>query len=68
MLSASAVLSVREAFNLHETDAGPTAASAVAAGDKTVVVVSRGQVRASSPHKSGPGASNSHRARLLRLH
>ena len=45
MLSALADLSVREAFSLHETDAGPTAASEVAAGVKPVVVVSRRQVR-----------------------
>jgi CHAT domain-containing protein len=49
MLSALAPLSVREAFNLHETDAGPTAASDVAAGDRTVVIVSRGQVRGIVP-------------------
>jgi CHAT domain len=45
MLSALAMLSVGEAFSLHETDAAPTAASEVAAGDKAVVVVSRGQLR-----------------------
>ena len=49
MLSAAADMSVHQAFDLHEPDAGPTAASEVPAGDKPVVVVTRGQVRGIVP-------------------
>jgi hypothetical protein len=45
MLLGSDDLSVREAFNLHETDAAPTSANEVAGGTQAVVVVSRGHVR-----------------------
>jgi hypothetical protein len=48
-LSTSAALSVREVFQLREDDAAPKAASEAAAGDKAVVVVSRGQVRGIVP-------------------
>jgi hypothetical protein len=45
MLSAEDELSVREAFNLHETDAAPTSTNEVASSHGAVVVVSRGHIR-----------------------